>query len=124
VGGWIVNVVVTLMFIAGLLVPTMLIWDIGPWVPRRILVAMLWVGCAVLLLRGGLGLLDGLVRYVGLFEGGLTGLSYEQTLGVAQPSTYTLWSGALIDAYFAIGGLAFGWSARRERVPLGGSTRA
>ena len=66
----------------------------------------MWIGAIVLLARGGLGLLDGLVRALGV-EGGLTRLPYEETLGSAHPSAYTLWSSAAIDVVFLVGGLLF-----------------
>ena len=66
----------------------------------------MWIGAIVLVARGGLGLLDGLIRALGV-EDGLTRLPYEETLGSAHPSAYTLWSSAAIDAVFLMGGLLF-----------------
>jgi hypothetical protein len=116
--GWIFNLVVIAMFTAGLVVPLALVRPWGRKVPRRILLVLAWLGCAVLAARGGAGIVDSLVRVTGVLPRGLTGLSYEQTLGQAHPSSYTLWSGAAIDAYFLIGGILFGvataWSRGHE----------
>ena len=91
---------------AGPVVPLALVRPWGRRLPRRLLVVLMWVGAIVLVARGGLGLLDGLMRVLGV-AGGLTGLSYEQTLGSAHPSAYTLWSSAMIDVVFLTGGALF-----------------
>ena len=70
----------------------------------------MWAGAVVLTARGGVGLFDGLARMAGIEEG-ITRLSYEQTLGSAHPSAYTLWSSAAIDFVFLVGGLLFGRAA-------------
>ena len=57
--------------------------------------------------RGASGLLDDTLRFSGLAETGLTGLSDEQVLGTADPSAYTIWSTIGIDAFFTLGGLLF-----------------
>jgi hypothetical protein len=57
-------------------------------------------------------LLDDIVRDVGLSGRGIIGMSYKDTLGTADPSTYTLISTATIDAYFLLGGVLYGWAAR------------
>jgi hypothetical protein len=57
-------------------------------------------------------LIDDAVRALGISSCGITGLSYQDILGTAHPSTYTLISGAAIDAYFLIGGILYGWAAR------------
>jgi hypothetical protein len=77
-----------------------------------VLFALAWLGCGVLAVRGDAGVVDCLLRVTGVLPRGLTGLTYEQTLGRAHPSAYTLWSGAAIDAYFPIGALLFGLVAR------------
>lgn len=106
--GWAFNVVVLAMFAAGLVVPLALVRPWGRRAPRWTLLALAWLGCAVLAARGAAGVADSLGRATGVLPRGLTGLSYEQTLGQAHPSAYTLWSGAAIDAYFLIGGFLFG----------------
>jgi uncharacterized protein DUF3995 len=114
VGGWIVSVVVDGMFIAGIAVPLALVRPWGARVPHRLLLALMWIGCAVLLARGGLGLLDGLLRSTGLADGGLTGQTSAQVLGDAHPSAYTLWSATAIDTIFLLGGLLFGRAAQQH----------
>ena len=111
--GWMLTSSVGLLFLAGVAVPAVLVWNLVPGLPRGVLVAAMGAGCAILIARGGLGLLDDLVRDLGITDGGLTGLSYLQTLGVEHPSSYTLVSTAAIDGYFLIGGLLFGQAARQ-----------
>lgn len=108
--GWVSTVVVALMFLGGLLVPLALVRPWGYHVPRRLLLTFAWIGAAVLAARGVSGLVDDLVRALGV-DGGITGLSYKQTLGTAHPSAYTVWSAAAIDALFLVGGLLFGAAA-------------
>ena len=117
IGGWIFSIVVVLMFVAGLVVPVVLLRAAvsGGW--RRLLLTLMWVGAAVLLLRGGSGVLDDVLRQAGLSGGGITGLSYQDTLGTATPSAYTLVSTDAIDAYFLLGGILFGRAATRAAGP-------
>jgi hypothetical protein len=100
------------MFAIGMAAPIALLRDTRHGVFRRLLVASLWTGCLVLLARGISGLIDDAVRALGISSCGITGLSYQDILGTAHPSTYTLISGAAIDAYFLIGGILYGWAAR------------
>lgn len=120
--GWAFNGIVLVMFLVGMAAPLSMLRPWGERVPRRLLVITLWAGCAFLVLRGGSGLLDDLVRDLGISVHGITGLSYRQTLGEAHPSRYTLWSTAIIDAYFLLRGLLFRWlaltaSQLSERAP-------
>lgn len=89
----------------------------------RIAQTLLWVGCVVLLLRGGSGILDDLTRASGLLPNGITGLSLKATTGHA----HVRWADWTIDAYFLAGGIIF-WllatlhrkqptHARSRRVP-------
>jgi hypothetical protein len=114
-GGWIFSVVVGGMFAAGLAVPSALARSWGRRLPRRLLVWSMWIGCAVLVARGGSGLLDDGLRFTGLVDGGLTGLTNEDVLGSAQPSTNTILSTVAIDSIFLVGGLLFGYAARLAR---------
>lgn len=96
-------------------------WPLGVWVClaiargwprgglRRAASIVVWLACVVLVLRGAAGLIDDLTRATGLLPNGLTGLSTEQTTGVA----HLTWSGWAIDAYFFAGGLLFGVLAYR-----------
>ncbi|HWL98202.1 MAG TPA: DUF3995 domain-containing protein [Nocardioidaceae bacterium] len=125
VAGWAFTVVVATMFGCGLAVPLALLRPWGLRVPRRLLLVLMWIGAVVLIARGGMGLLDGTLRTLGL-DTGLTGLSYERTLGDASPSAYTLWSSAAIDAIFFAGGVLFTRSARltgQRRVIAGWQRR-
>ena len=108
--GWVFTTLVAVMFLAGLAVPLALVQRWGRRIPRRALVVLMWAGAIILTARGGLGLLDGLARVAGI-EGGITRLSYEQTLGSVHPSAYTRWSSAAIDFIFLVGGLLFGRAA-------------
>ncbi len=109
--GWIFDVVTKAMFFAGLVVPLALVRPWGRDVPRWILRTLTWLGSGVLTVRGGAGDIDSLLRITGVLPNGLTGLSYEQVLGEAHPSAYTLLSGAAIDTYFLMGGILFGLAA-------------
>jgi hypothetical protein len=111
-GSWIFNVIVVVMFAAGLAVPRAFTRPWGRRVPRRLLVWSMWIGCALLLARGGSGLLDDLLRFTGLVDSGLTGLSNQDVLGSAHPSTYTMLSTVVMDSIFLTGGLLFGYAAR------------
>jgi hypothetical protein len=105
-------------------VPVDAAWPLGAWVPlaiarawpqgrmRRAASIVVWLGCTVLVARGAAGLIDDLTRATGLLPNGLTGLSTEQTTGMA----HLTWSGWAIDAYFLAGGLLFGLLAHRYRV--------
>ncbi len=105
-------------------------WPLGAWVclaiargwpqgrMRRAALIVVWLGCAVLVLRGGAGLIDDLTRAVGLLPNGITGLSDKQTMGAAYyRSASVLWSNNVIDAYFLAGGLLFGVLGCRYRLP-------
>jgi hypothetical protein len=108
--GWMFTTVVVAMFAAGLAVPLAVARGARP---RRLLAGLLWAGAAVLAARGAAGLVDDALRFTGLADTGLTGLSDEHVLGTAHPSAYTIWSTIGIDAFFAFGGLLFGLAARR-----------
>jgi hypothetical protein len=100
-------------------------WPLGAWVclaiargwprgrMRRAASIVVGLGCVVLALRGGAGIIDDLTRATGLLPNGLTGLSTKQTTGIA----HLTWSGWAIDAYFFAGGLLFGLLAYRYRPP-------
>jgi hypothetical protein len=115
VGAWIFTVVTGGMFAAGFAVPSALASQWGRRLPRRLLVRMMWAGAIVLLLRGGSGLVDDVVRFSGLYGGGLTGLSTRDVLNSAHPSTHTKLSTVAIDSIFFVGGVLFGRSARLAR---------
>ena len=103
------TVVVGGMFAAGLAVPLAFARGVGP---RRLLAGLMWAGAAVLAARGIAGLVDDGLRFSGLVETGLSGLSDEQVLGTPHPSAYTIWSSIGMDAFFALGGLLFARAVR------------
>lgn len=109
--GWTFSVLVAGMFAAGIVLPILLLRGRprGRW--HRAAVVALGAGAVVLVLRGASGVLDDLLRQAGLADGGLTGLSYQATLGTSSPSRCTLISTDLIDGYFLLGGLLFGLAA-------------
>jgi EmrB/QacA subfamily drug resistance transporter len=114
--GWIFTVLVAVAFPLGALVCLAIARG---WPRGRLALAtatIVWLGCALLLLRGGAGVLDDLTRATGLLTNGLTGLSVKETTGTASPSTYAQLSGWAIDAYFLVGGIIFGTVGMRYRA--------
>lgn len=110
--GWVFEIVVVGMFAAGILIPIVLLRTPSHRGLRRLLVALLWTGAVILVARGASGLLDDAVRQLGVSDRGITGLTYEHTLGTPTPSTYTLVSTDAVDSYFLLGGLLVGRAAR------------
>lgn len=96
-------------------VPVDSAWPIGAWVClaiargwargrlARVTRALVWIGCVVLLLRGGSGILDDVTRATGLLPNGITGLSIKSTTG----HDHLRWADWTIDAYFLAGGIIF-----------------
>ena len=111
--GLIFTTVVVGMFVAGLAVPLAVARGVGR---RRLLLGLMWAGAAVLAARALSGLLDDALRFTGLVETGLSGLSDEQVLGTSRPSAATIWSTIGIDAFFAAGALLFGRAGKLGRV--------
>jgi len=99
--------VLAVMFVVGAVVPLALYQRWGARIPAWPLAACSWIGGVLLGLRGLSGLLDTLLRATGVAGRGLTGLTYEQELGDAHPTAYTLWSTSAIDLYFLLGGVLF-----------------
>jgi len=84
---------------------------------RRAALIVVWLGCTVLIVRGGAGLIDDLTRAVGLLPNGITGLSHKQTMGAAYyRSASALWAANITDGYFLAGGIIFGLLACRYRL--------
>lgn len=114
--GWIPTVIVDGGWAVGLLICWAVVRD---WRGRRLtrgIAVLLLVGAAVLLLRGGAGIIDDLARAIGMPSNGLTGLSLKEESGTITQSV--LWSGRAIDLYFLVGGLTFAslaWSYRVSR---------
>ena len=107
--------VVLVMFAVGTVAPLAMVQTWGRSVPRRLLLVVAWAGAALLVARGGAGVVDTVLRESGLAPDGLTGLTYEQVTGDAAPTAYTVWSGVGIDLDFLLGGVLFGRLARRFR---------
>lgn len=107
--------VIGVAFVVGAVLPLGFVRPWGDLLPFAARLALAWFGCALLVGRGVLGLVDTTLREVGWSELGLTGLTYEQVTGDAHPTAYTLWSGSAIDAWFAVGGILFGVLASRAR---------
>jgi hypothetical protein len=118
--GWAFTISVVAMFAAGLAVPLAVARGRGP---RRLLLGLLWAGAAVLAARGLAGLMDDVLRFGGLAERGLSGLTDKQVLGTADPSAYTIWSTVGLDAFFAAGAALFGLAALRARAGASGRAR-
>ncbi|MBB3665276.1 hypothetical protein FB384_004229 [Prauserella sediminis] len=75
-----------------------------PWVMTTYSATASIVLCA----RGMSGLIDTWLRETGLAEGGISGLTYHQIYGVADPNVETLWASHLMDSNFLAGGILFG----------------
>jgi Protein of unknown function (DUF3995) len=116
--GWTFTIAVVGMFVAGLAVPLAIVRGAGR---RRLLAWLMWAGAAVLVVRGLAGLVDDALRFTGLAETGLSGLTDEQVLGTAHPSAYTIWSTIGLDSFFAAGGLLFARAARLARTAPSGA---
>ncbi|WP_373558030.1 DUF3995 domain-containing protein [Paenibacillus sp. XY044] len=108
---WIYFYVVIIMFAAGTIVPLATIRSWRRYFTRLMIVIACWIGCVVLILRGGAGFVDDFFRSTGLLPNGITGLTYEQTYGDEHISTYTLWSSRAMDGYFILGGVLYGLTA-------------
>ncbi len=109
--GWIVEALTEGIWALGLLVPLSISrgWARGRLAkPEAILV---WLGCAILLLRGATGLIDDLCRVTGILPNGLSGISTKDATGTTTV-TWPMWT---IESYFLIGGLVFGALAISNR---------
>ncbi|MEV4510117.1 DUF3995 domain-containing protein [Dactylosporangium sp. NPDC049525] len=109
--------VVLALFVIGTVLPLAFVQRWGKRIPRWILITMAWVAAGLLSVRAVAAFLDDAMRTVFGSPTGLSGLTYEQVLGTATPSAYTLWSARTIDFYFLIGGVLYGataWSASRR----------
>ena len=116
VAGWIFEVVVVSAFPLGAWVCLAIVrgWPQGK--TRRAAVIVVWLGCTLLVVRGGAGLIDDLTRAVGLLPNGITGLSHKQTMGAEYyRSASAIWSANITDGYFLAGGIIFGLLGRRYR---------
>lgn len=113
---WIASIILWGMFAVGLAVPVAFTRPWGKPIPRRLIVWLMWVGALILLARGGAGLLDDLLRFTGLDDRGLTGLSTADVAASAHPTTYTKVSTIALDTVFLLGGLLFTRTAHLART--------
>jgi hypothetical protein len=118
-GAWIFGVIVTFAFPLGALVCLAIArgWAAGRLASAT--KALVWVGCVLLMLRGGLGILDDLTRATGVLPNGITGLSLEDATGHAR----LRWSDWAIDGYFLAGGIVFWLLAVHHRAQQAHSRR-
>jgi hypothetical protein len=117
-GGRIFGAAVLVLFILGTVLPLALGWEWSRWIPLWVLLTMAWVAAGLLVLRAVLAFIDDAMRTLFGSTTGVSGLTYEQLLGTATPSAYTLWSARAIDTYFLLGGLLYAataWFASRQR---------
>jgi hypothetical protein len=108
---WIYFCIIMIMFVAGTIIPLAMVQSWGRFIPRWIILTACWIGCAVLILRGGAGFVDDLFRSTGIMPNGLSGLTYEQMTGDENITAYTLWSSRAMDGYFFLGGILYGLAA-------------
>lgn len=109
------------MFVVGTIVPPALYRDWGRRIPAWMLAWSCWIAAGLLLLRGVSAWIDTALRGTGLVRNGLTGLTYQQEMGLAHPNLYTLCSTSAIDTYFTAGGVLFLMAAiahRRSRCAV------
>jgi hypothetical protein len=117
VAGWIFEVVVVSAFPVGVWACLAIArgWPHGK--TQRAAAIVVWLGCMLLVVRGGAGLIDDLTRAVGLLPNGITGLSHKQTMGAAYyRSAAAIWSANITDGYFLAGGVIFGLLGWRYRL--------
>jgi hypothetical protein len=111
------GVVVLVLFVLGTALPLATALEWGRRIPGWVLVTMAWVAAGLLTVRALLAFIDDAMRSLFGSATGMSGLTYQQLLGTADPSAYTLWSARAIDVYFLIGGVLYGataWYARRR----------
>lgn len=116
--GRVFGVVVLVMFVLGTVLPLAFVQGWGRRIPQWILVTMAWVAAGLLTVRAVAAFIDDAMRTLFGSATGLSGLTYEQLLGTADPSAYTLWSARAIDLYFFIGGVLYAttaWLATHQR---------
>ncbi|MEU5160154.1 DUF3995 domain-containing protein [Streptomyces sp. NPDC020875] len=83
-----------------------------PLIPRWIFLTMAWTATIALVARGGVGVVDDILRSTDVLANGLSGLTVEEVYGEPHPSTYTMWSMRVTDGFFVLGGLVFGTALR------------
>jgi hypothetical protein len=106
------------LFVLGTVLPLALVQRWGRRFPRWILVTMAWVAAGLLTVRAVVAFVDDAMRTLFGSATGLSGMTYEQLVGTATPSAYTLWSARAIDLYFLVGGVLYATTAWLARRPL------
>jgi hypothetical protein len=107
---WAFEVVVMGAFVLGVLVPLAISRGWAGGRLARPVAILVWLGGAILDLRGVGGVVDDLTRAAGV-RTGIVGLTTMQTTGIA----HLTWDWWAIDSYFLMGGLIFTWLAIRQR---------
>ncbi|MEV5568432.1 DUF3995 domain-containing protein [Spirillospora sp. NPDC052269] len=102
------EIVVLIMTAVGVAVPLALVQEWGRRIPRWMLVTALWIGFALLIVRGVSGVADSIGRATGVLPHGLTGMTTEEVNNTAHPSLWTRIAGHVTDGLFTVGGLVFG----------------
>ncbi|CAG7652767.1 DUF3995 domain-containing protein [Paenibacillus allorhizosphaerae] len=92
------DIIVTIMCLAGAFVSLAAVRSWGILVPRWIVLIPAWTGCILLVLRGGAGGIDQMMRVTGTLPHGFFGSS---------ESVYVIWAGRFFDAYVIIGAILF-----------------
>jgi hypothetical protein len=116
-GQQIFGVAVLALFVLGTALPLAMVQRWGRRIPRWVLLTMAWTAAGVLTLRALVAFVDDAMRTLFGSATGVSGLTYEQILGTADPSAYTLWSARAIDMYFFVGGILYAataWFAGRS----------
>jgi hypothetical protein len=109
---------VLVLFVLGTILPLAIAQAWSRRIPRWVLAGMAWTAAGLLLLRAVAAFVDDAMRTLFGSATGMSGLTYEQLLGTANPSAYTLWSARSIDIYFFVGGVLYAttaWLLRRRR---------
>jgi hypothetical protein len=116
---WTINTIVDAAWPLGALVCLVVArgWSRGRLVPA--VQGLVWVGCVLLVVRGGAGLVDDVARSTGLLTNGITGLSLQATTGHA----HLRWSDWAIDSWFLFGGIIFSGLAVSNRPRRARSVR-
>ncbi|WP_327356585.1 DUF3995 domain-containing protein [Streptomyces sp. NBC_01304] len=80
--------------------------------PRWMFLTMAWTAALALVARGGIGVVDDILRSTDVLAGGLSGMPVEDVYGEPHPSSYTMWSMRVVDGFFVLGGLLFATALR------------
>ncbi|WP_370639081.1 DUF3995 domain-containing protein [Cohnella sp. REN36] len=90
------DIIVSIMCLAGVFVSLAAVRSWGVLVPRWMVLIPAWAGCLLLVLRGGAGGIDQMMRVTGMLPYGFFG---------SAESAYVIWAGRVFDAYVMIGAI-------------------